>query len=135
MSDPRFSAKRESEHLLVIEGSGRLDAVSMEVALDMLVREMDGMHHAGILMRDQGFEWPTLAAIGVELRHWGQMMAMVQKIDRVALVSSSPLIRGAALVESALIPNLTIRNFDPDQEKAARAWLAEGVAGRSGNPA
>ena len=49
-------------------------------------------------------------------KEWHQLMAMIEKVDRVALLSDDALIRTAARVESAVIPNLVIRNFDPDDE-------------------
>ncbi|MEM7720919.1 MAG: STAS/SEC14 domain-containing protein [Pseudomonadota bacterium] len=124
MTKPEFHATREGDNLIVIETSGKIDAVAMEVALDMLVREMDGMHHGGMLMRLAGAEWPTLGAIGVELRHWGQLMAAIEKIDKVAALTDDQMIRTAAAVESALIPNLVVKSFDLNDEAGARAWLA-----------
>lgn len=126
MTKSVFSAKREADDLVVITMSGKLDATMTKVALDMLVLEMDDMHHGGILMRAGGVEWPTLGAIGVELRHWGQMMAMIEKIDRAAILTDDGIIRAAAAVESALIPGITMRSFDLSEEAGARAWLAEG---------
>lgn len=125
MTTPSFSSRLEHPNLLVIETHGALDAVGMEVALDMLVREMEEMHHGAILMRAEGVEWPTLGAIGVELRHWVQLMAMVEKVDKVALLTDQSWVKTLAGIESALIPNLVIKSFPPDGEDAARAWLAE----------
>lgn len=79
------------------------------------------MSHGDILMLDQGAEWPSLGAIGVELRHWPQLMAMLHQVDRVALVSHNQMFRTAATIESALIPGYEIRNFN--DETSATEWL------------
>jgi hypothetical protein len=121
---PAFHSTREAPNLLVVETTGQMDAVAMEIALNVLVDQMDGMHHGGILMRANDVEWPTLGAIAVELRHWVQLMAAIKKVDKVALISDQDWIRRAASVESALIPNLVIKSFDPGAEAAARDWLA-----------
>jgi len=125
MTTPLFHSTRESDTLLVIEAHGAMDARAMEVALTLLVDEMEGMHHGACLVRAEGIEWPSLGAIGVEIRHWVQMMAMVEKLDKVAVLTDEGWVRTIASIESALIPNLVIRAFAPDQEDAARAWLAE----------
>lgn len=125
MTKPLFHSTLESPNLLVMEAHGAMDAVAMEVALNMMVREMEEMHHGGILMRAEGVEWPSLGAIGVELRHWVQLMAMVEKVDKVAILTDQSWLRRLAAVESALIPNLVFKTFGPDEEDAARAWLAE----------
>ena len=124
MSTPSFSSNLETPNLLVIETHGSLDAVGMEVTLDMLVREMEGMHHGGVLMRAEAVAWPSLGAIGVELRHWVQLMAMIEKVDKVAVLTDQTWVKAVAGVESALLPNLVIKNFAPDDEDAARTWLA-----------
>lgn len=128
MTQPSFTATLERPNLVVIEASGAMDAVAMEVALDMLVPVVKDMEHGGMLMRAEGVEWPSLGAIGVELRHWVQLMAMIRKVDRVAVLTERGWMRNLAAVESLLVPNLEIRSFEPGDEDAARAWLAEGAA-------
>ncbi|WP_224815374.1 STAS/SEC14 domain-containing protein [Hasllibacter sp. MH4015] len=126
MSDARFDIEREGPNSLRIALAGSLDAQTMEVALQRLTQEMDGMEHGDMLMLDQGAEWPSLGAIGVELRHWPQLLAMLHKLDRCALVTHNQMFRNAAAVESALIPGYEIRSFN--DEASARAWLAEARA-------
>lgn len=128
MTQPSFTTTLDAPNLLLIEAGGRMDAVSMEVALDLLVPAVRDMVHGGILMRATNVEWPTLGAIGVELRHWVQLMAMIRKVDRIAVMTGQGWLKNMAAVESALVPNLEIRSFAPDDETTARAWLAEVVA-------
>jgi len=128
MTAPFFESRRESETLIVLTTHGSLDAVAMEVALDMLVKEVEGMDHGDMLIHAKGVEWPSLGAIGVELRHWVQLMAMVKKIDRVALLTDEGWLIALAAAESALIPNLTIKAFGTQEEEAARAWLGQAAA-------
>jgi len=128
MTEPTFTATLERPNLVVMESSGSMDPVSMEVALDMLVPVVKDMSHGGMLVRAVGVEWPSLAAIGVELRHWGQLMAMVRKVDRVAVLTDDGWMRNLAAVESFLVPNLEICSFAPDEEAEARAWLEAGAA-------
>lgn len=127
MTQPTFTAVLEAPNLLVVEASGAMTAVAMEIALDLLVPEVRDMNHGGVLMRAQGVEWPTLGAIGVELRHWGQLMAMIRKVDKVAVLTDQGWVRNLAAVESLLVPNLEIRSFAPDAEIAARSWLTGSV--------
>jgi SpoIIAA-like len=124
MTEPSFTAELEAPNLLVIEATGRMDAIGMEVALDMLVPILRQMSHGAMLMRAHDVSWPTLGAIGVELRHWAQLMAMVRKVDRVAVMTDQGWLKNAAAVESLLVPNLEIRSFAPTDEAAARDWLA-----------
>lgn len=127
MSPPIFTSTLEAPNLLVIEAHGAIDAVTMEVALDMLIQDVETMSHGNLLMRADGIEWPTIGAIGVEFRHFGQMMRLLRKIDKIALLSDWPFYKLMAQIESLLIPNLVIRAFNPEEEPEARAWLSEPV--------
>lgn len=126
MTEHHFTVDRTGPNALRITVSGALDAIAMEAALQALTLEMEGMVHGDMLMIDQGTEWPSLGAIGVELRHWPQLMAMLHQIDRVALVTHNALFRTAAAVESALIPGYEIRSFN--DESTAAKWLSERAA-------
>lgn len=126
MTETHFTVHHTGPNALRITVSGALDAVAMEAALQALTLEMEGMAHGDILMIDQGTEWPSLGAIGVELRHWPQLLAMLHQIDRVALVTHNAMFRAAAAVESALIPGYEIRSFS--DEASAAQWLTEAAA-------
>lgn len=124
MTEAHFTVDRTGPNSLRVTLAGAMDAVTMEAGLQAMTLEMEGMAHGDLLMIDQGAEWPSLGAVGVELRHWPQMMAMLHQIDRTALVSHNQMFRAAAAVESALIPGYEIRSFN--DESSAAAWLADG---------
>lgn len=123
MTQSHFTVDRTGPNSLKINMAGAFDSVAMEAALQALTLEMEGMAHGDLLMIDQGAEWPSIGAIGVELRHWPQMINVLHQIDRVAFVSHNQFFRAAASVESALLPGLEIKNFD--DEASASAWLAD----------
>lgn len=123
MTQSNFTVDRTGPNSIRVTMAGTLDSVAMEAALQALTLEMEGMAHGDLLMIDQGAEWPSIGAIGVELRHWPQMINVLHQIDRAAFVSDNQLFRAAATVESALLPGLEIKNFD--DELSAVAWLAD----------
>ncbi|MBL4626815.1 MAG: STAS/SEC14 domain-containing protein [Roseicyclus sp.] len=123
MPETHFTVERTGPNSLRVTLAGALDSVAMEIGLQTLSTEMEGMAHGDLLMIDQGAEWPSLGAIGVELRHWPQMMAMLHQLDHVALVTHNQIFRAAAAVESALIPGYVIRSFN--DVASAQKWLAE----------
>ncbi len=126
MSEPKFTVERTGPNSIRVAIAGVLDATTMEVGLQAMSSEMEGMAHGDMLMIDEGAEWPSLGALGVELRHWPQLMAMLHQIDRAALVSHNQIFRNAAAVESALIPGYEIRSFN--DEASAKDWLKESQA-------
>ena len=93
MTQPTFTATLDAPNLLVMEASGQMDSIAMEIALNMLVPVVKDMRHGGALLRARGVEWPTLGAIGVELRHWAQLMAMIRKVDKIAVLTDQGWVR------------------------------------------
>lgn len=121
MVEAHFSVERTGPNSLRVTLAGALDAQTMEAGLQTLSLEMEGMAHGDMLMVDQGAEWPTLGAIGVEMQHWPQLLAMLSQLDRTALVTHNQMFRTAAAVESALVPGYEIKCFN--DERSASEWL------------
>ena len=64
-------------------------------------------------------------AIGVELQRLPVLFRLIRKFDRVAVVADKTWVQKVSEIEGAFIPGVVIKGFDPDEEDAAEAWLAE----------
>lgn len=122
-----FRITPNGSNRLDIECSGKLDSAEMKVALDELVRHAKGIEHGRMLYRIGNFELPTFGAIGVELARLPELFKLIRKFDRAAVLADKKWVKTASEIESALIPGLEIKGFDPDEEAQAEAWLAEGT--------
>ncbi len=74
-----------------------------------------------MLYRIDDFALPTLGAIGVEMSRLPELFELIGKFDRSAVLAEKKWIQSASELEGALIPGLTIKTFDLDEE--AEAWL------------
>ena len=108
-----------------IEFSGKLDSDEMKTALDELAEKTRDIENGRMLYRVGDFELPTLGAIGVEFTRLPSMFGLMRKFDRCAVLADKKWIKTVGEIEGALIPGLDIKGFDPDEEAAAEAWLAE----------
>jgi len=61
-----FKVTKHSQNRLDIELSGRLDAESMEIALDDILSKSENIENGQMLYEIIDFKIPTLSAIGVE---------------------------------------------------------------------
>ena len=116
--------KKESENLVCLELSGKLDSTDMELGLNQLIEATQGMENGKMLYFIEDFEWPTLGALMVEFGKLPSLFAMISRIEKVAVIAEANWLRNVAEWEGALIPGLEIESFVHGQEEEARAWLS-----------
>ena len=108
-----------------LDFSGKLDSAEMSQLLDELIDLTANFKHGTMLYRIGEFQMPTLSAIGVELSRMPQLIRMLGRISKVAVVCNQDWLQKASELEGKLIPNLEIKAFDLDEETEAEAWLAD----------
>ena len=120
-----FTVTPNGPNRVDIELSGKLDEAAMEVALDELIEQTKDIEHGRMLYRIGDFKLPTLGAIKVELARLPKMFGLIRNFDRAAVLADQSWIKVISEIEGALIPGLKINAFDPSEEAAAEAWLAQ----------
>ncbi|MBS7663176.1 STAS/SEC14 domain-containing protein [Pseudomonas lalucatii] len=118
-----FRVSRKTANRIDVDFAGKLDRDEMRVALDELTQQSEGIEHGRMLYRIGAFELPTLGAMGVELSRLPQLFRFIRRFERMAVVADKQWLRKASELEGALIPGLTIKAFDSNQEAEAEAWL------------
>jgi len=119
-----FTMVRVAPNRLDLEVSGKLDRAEMEALLDAFVEKSEGIEHGVSLYRVRDFDLPTLGAIAVELARLPELLRVVRRFDKAAVVADAAWVRRVSELEGALFPGLTIRGFEPERAADADAWLA-----------
>jgi hypothetical protein len=114
---------KPSSNRLDIELSGKLDADTMNIALDGLIEKADGLNHGKMLYTISDFEIPTMGALAVEFQHMPKLFGLMGRFDKCAVLSDTSWIRTAAEIEGAVIPSLEIKSFPLTERNAAENWL------------
>ena len=107
-----------------MELSGKLDAHSMNAALDALVDQTQGIEKGRMLYDVVDFHLPSVGAIAIELSRLPSMLALMKRFSRVVVLTDKRWIQKASELEGKLFPGLEIKAFDRDQRDAAEQWLA-----------
>ncbi|MGI9353853.1 MAG: STAS/SEC14 domain-containing protein, partial [Rhizobiaceae bacterium] len=79
--------------------SGKLDETTMRDGLEELLTLSQGMKNAKMLYTIHGFEWPTLAALGVEFSMMPRLFSLINRFDHCAVLCDESWIRSAAKIE------------------------------------
>ena len=114
-----FKIKPNGPNRLDIELSGKLDAEEMQVALEDLVRQSEGIEHGRMLYDVIDFHLPSLAAIKVEFSRLPEMLRLMKKFDRAAVLSDKAWLKKISELEGLFYPGLAIKAFDRDRKSEA----------------
>lgn len=109
---------------LDLEFGGKLDSEDMKEALDELISKSHGIESGRLLYRIGDFEFPTFGALVVELSRLPELLKLMKKFDRAAVLTDKKWVQNVSEFEGMLIPGLEIKAFDFDAEEEAEAWLA-----------
>ena len=120
-----FKINANGPNRVDIEFGGKLDKAQMKAALDEFVSKTTDIEHGRMLYKIDGFEIPTLGAIGHELSRLPELMKVIRKFDRAAVLADKAWVKTASEIEGALIPGLKIKAFGRSAEAEAEAWLAK----------
>lgn len=117
--------KRVGEDRLDIEMSGKLDTEMMAKVLDELVEKSECIENGKILYDVIDYQLPSLGAIILEFARLPQMLGLMKRFRRAAVLSDKAWLKTISELEGKLIPNLEIKAFDRDERAAALEWLGE----------
>lgn len=116
--------RKTAPNRIEIELSAPLDSVMMEAGLDDLIEKSEGIENGVILYRITSFSMPTFGAFVTEMEKLPQLMHLLGKFEKCAVLTDQGWLKAAAVVEGALLPGLQIKAFDLAEHTAAEAWLA-----------
>lgn len=114
---------KPAENRINLHLSGRLNAAGMRDGLEALIAASEGVRGGQLYYVISDLAWPSLAALLVEIRKLPQLLPLIRRFERCAVVSDRRWLRRAAEIEGRLIPGLTIRAFPSQEAAAAEAWL------------
>ena len=119
-----FTIEPNGPNRLDIALSGKLDADEMKSALDDLVRKSEGIKNGRMLYDVIAFHLPSLAAIKIEFSRLPEMIGLMKKFSRAAVLTDKTWLKKVSELEGLFYPGLEIKAFDRDQKTEAEEWLA-----------
>ncbi|AXI48990.1 hypothetical protein C1J03_19280 [Sulfitobacter sp. SK012] len=106
-----------------IELSGAIDADEMSTVLDHLLRKSEGVSNGKMLYTISDFAMPTLSALVVELYRMPELLGLLGKFKKCAVLCDTAWVRTAAEFEGAVFRSLDIKSFTLSDTEAAETWL------------
>ena len=119
-----FSIVQNGRNRLDVVLDGKLNAEEMKAALDDLADKSRHIENGRMLYDIIDFHLPSLAAIKIEFARLPEMIGLMKKFGRAAVLTDKAWLQKVSELEGLFYPGLEIRAFDRDQRAEAEAWLA-----------
>jgi len=84
---------------------------------------LDGAAKSNLLFEFADIDGLDFSAVWQEMSHFGALVKMLGKLDRIAIVADEPWLRTAARIGSAMLPGVTYEVFSCDKAEQARDWV------------
>ena len=120
-----FEINNNGQNRLDLQVSGKIDSEEMKIGLTNFIKKSDGIVNGKVFYKIDDLAMPSLATIGVKMKQRPELLSILKRFDRMAVVSDKRWLNTVADWEGALIPGLDIKGFLPEQEAEAQAWLDE----------
>jgi hypothetical protein len=112
--------------VLALTMSGRITTADLDAVMDRLEKAWDDHERVHVFVETRALDSIAFDALTTYVPRALPMFGKLDRFGRVAIVADQALIRGASRVESALLPGVSYRVFEPDQREAALTWVQDG---------
>jgi hypothetical protein len=120
------------DDVLAVRVSHKITGVDLDTVMDRLEAMMAGHEKVHVFVETHGIDGIELTSLP---RYMARALPLLGKLDRfgrVAVVADQSWVRAGSRLESAMLPNIKYRVYEPDERAEALAWVT-GV--REGAPA
>ena len=103
--------------------TGRITAEDIECIYEKVDEALSDAAAVHLYAEIEDFSGLDLEALRTSLSHGAKLLGQLGRLGRIAVVSEHKWIRTLARFESAVLPKVTYRIFEPDQRAAALDWV------------
>ncbi|WP_306148871.1 MULTISPECIES: STAS/SEC14 domain-containing protein [unclassified Roseibium] len=120
-----LAIKKQEGDRVFVHLRGPLNADLMQAGLEDLIEAAEDLANGTMLYVIDDFEWPTAGALAVEFKMMPNLLKLLGKFRKCAVLCDSGWIRKVAEIEGMLIPGLEIKSFVSKDREAAENWLKQ----------
>ena len=120
------------EDVIALKISGSIKGTELDAIMDRVDKIMASHDKVHIFVETQGIAGLELASLP---HYFGRAMPLFGKLrsfGRVAVVADQAWVRVGTQIESAILPFITYRTYEPDERDEALAWVFTGVDPKEG---
>src|SRR5688572_27107450 len=118
--------------VLAVEVSGKITGTDLDAIMDVLDRAMAGHDKVHVFVETRAIGGLELSSLPGYAARALPLFGKLNRFGRVAVVADQAWVRAGTRLESAMLPNIKYRVYEPDERAEALAWVT-GVGSNAGN--
>ncbi len=115
-----------ADDVIALVVSDAVASADLEALMDRLEARLARHGQVHVFVETRAIDGIALSGLGAHLARAMPLLGQLRRFGRVAVVSDQAWVRAATRVESALLPGVSYRVFEPGQRDAALAWVQGG---------
>jgi hypothetical protein len=113
------------DDILALTVSGTITGDELNAMMDRLDAAMAGGGKVHVFVETQAIGGLQLSSLPQYAARAMPLFGKLDRFGRVAVVADQAWIRAATRFESALLPNISYRVYEPDERDEALAWVLD----------
>lgn len=103
--------------------SGRMSADTITEGLSWFETASEANDNLNLCVEMEKGDFENLTAVSDMFRKVGDVLRRTPALDKCAVVTDSQFVRNSAKIEGAVIPNVDVKAFAPEDMAPAESWL------------
>ena len=121
-----------ADDVVAVHVSGTIGENDLDAVMDRLEAVMAAHDRVHVFVETQEIKGISLAGLPSYIARTLPLFEKLGRFGRVAVVADQAWVRAGTRLESAMLPNIRYRVYEPDERAEALAWVTgvrEGAAG------
>ena len=115
------------EDVIALKISGSIKGTDLDPIMDRLDAVMAAHDQVHVFVETQGIQGLELASLPHYFTRAFPLFGKLGRFGRVAVVADQAWIRVGTRIESAMLPFISYRTFEPGERDEALAWVFKGA--------
>lgn len=111
------------DDVIALRISHKITGDMLDAIMDRLDRAMTNHDKVHVLVETHAIDGIELAGLPSYIARALPLFGKLSRFGRVAVVSDQAWIRAGTRIESAILPFISYRTFEPDERENAYAWV------------
>ena len=115
-----------ADDVIALTISNEVSSADLEAVMARLESRLERHGQVHVFIETRALDGVALSGLGTHLARAMPLLGHLKKFGRVAVVADQAWVRAGTRLESALLPFVTYRVFEPAQREAALGWVKNG---------
>jgi hypothetical protein len=116
-----------ADDVIAVRVADRISGDELDTIMDRLDGAMARYDKVHVFVETRSIDGIEIAGLGAYMARAMPLLGKLDRFGRVAVVADQAWIRAVTRIESAILPHISYRVFEPEDRDAAFAWVTGGA--------